>query len=352
MPTEFEIRLQNLKYISMVDFSKQIDEIKDMDKKIAFTVEYLLSQTEATDCALDEAIEIARMKIADAIVEYKEKAKNAVLRKESKEAFNEPESKTVDLKAYGNVLDNKKLDEFLAYPSLYLRKAGNQRLQELKNKIENEDIVLKTEEVKTDVFEHNINILTEYKMRLDLKESERSFLHINARLENKFGSSDALNKAFKDSRPGFFSRMFNTTSLEGRNLLAAYKGFNNYKNPLYGRKDTLVRAANAYIKHIYPNWKPESPLPNEQEINQLSGTQKARMILANAILESVKSEEKMLKEYMPAISNVKEIEFDFHDKNEIKKTNIIDLDKDLNDSMDNSIVIEAEDKITNSDLEV
>ena len=83
MPTEFEKKLQNVKYVSMIDFSKQIDEIKDMDQKIAFAVEYLLSHTEYVDCALDEAIEIARMKIADGVAEYKKMAKEAILAEES-----------------------------------------------------------------------------------------------------------------------------------------------------------------------------------------------------------------------------------------------------------------------------
>lgn len=353
MPTEFEKKLQKVKYVSMIDFSKQIDEIKDMDQKIAFAVEYLLSHTEYVDCALDEAIEIARMKIADGVAEYKKMAKEAILAEESKKAFPDSEAREVDLKPYGNVLNNKHLDEFLAYPSLYLRKIGNHRVQELKNKIENEDMTLKTEEEKADRFEHNINILTEYKMRLDLKEKERDFLHINSRLETKFGSTEALDDAYKAAKPGFFSKMFNTTSAEGKFLLNAYKGFNDQKSNLFGRKDLIIRAANAYMEHVFPNWKPGWPLPDQHHINQLNGTQKARAILSSAILEAARNEEKMLKEYEPAIKNVKDVEFDFDLDAEVKKTNIIDLDKDVEDSFDNSIDNSLEENENNkNDLEV
>ena len=353
MPTEFEKKLQNVKYVSMIDFSKQIDEIKDMDQKIAFAVEYLLSHTEYVDCALDEAIEIARMKIADGVAEYKKMAKEAILAKESNEAFPKEEPRVVDLKPYGNVLDNKNLDEFLAYPSLYLRKIGNQRVQDFKNKLENEDVSLKTEEEKIDRFEHNINILTEYKMRLDLKEKERDFLHINSRLETKFGSAEALEDAYKAAKPGFFSKMFNTTSAEGKFLLNAYKGFNDQKSNLFGRKDLIVRAANAYMEHVFPNWRPGWPLPDQHHINQLNGTQKARAILSSAILEAARKEMVMLKEYEPAIKNVKDVEFDFDIKNDVKKTNIIDLDKDLDDSFNNSIEnYQEENENQNSGLEI
>jgi hypothetical protein len=143
MTEEMKKKLNTIKYKSMIDFSKQIDEIKNMDDKLAFAVEYLLSHTENVDCALDEAIEIARMKIADGVAEYKKMAKEAILAEESKKAFPDLEAREVDLKPYGNVLNNKHLDEFLAYPSLYLRKIGNHRVQELKNKLENEDMTLK-----------------------------------------------------------------------------------------------------------------------------------------------------------------------------------------------------------------
>ena len=354
MTEEMKKKLSTIKYKSMIDFSKQIDEIKNMDDKLAFTVEYLLSHVEFVDCALDEAIEIARMKIADGIAEYKKMAKDAILAKESKEAFPDLEHQEVDLKPYGNVLDNKKLDEFMAYPSLYLRKVGNQRVEELKNKIENEDMTLKTEEQKADTFEHNINILTEYKMRLNLKEKERDFLHINSRLETKFGSAEALEDAYKASKPGFFSKIFNTTSAEGDFLLKAYKGFNNEKSHLYGRKDLIVRAANAYMEHVFPNWKPGWPLPDQHHINQLSGTQKARAILSSAILEATRKEETMLKEYEPAIKNVKDIEFDFDLESDVKKTNIIDLDKDLDESIENNSIdnSESENEISNNNLEI
>ena len=354
MTEEMRKKLNLVKYKSMVDFSKQIDEIKNMDDKLAFAVEYLLSHTENVDCALDEAIEIARMKIADGVAEYKKMAKEAIIAKESKEAFPDLEHQEVDLKPYGNVLDNKKLDEFMAYPSLYLRKVGNQRVEELKNKIGNEDMTLKTEEQKADTFEHNINILTEYKMRLNLKGKERDFLHINSRLKTKFGSAETLEDAYKVAKPGFFSKMFNTSSIEGRLLVNTYKGFNDEKSPLYGRKDLMIRAANAYMIHAFPGWKPGNSLPDQNRIDQLSGTQKARVILSSSILEAAHKEETMLKEYEPAIKNVKDIEFDFNLESDVKKTNIVDLEKDLEDSLSNNSFdySESENEISNNNIEM
>ena len=332
MTKEFEAELKKLQYVSMADFCNRIDEIKDINDKLAFATEYLLSFKENVDCSLTEAIDIARMKIADGIAEYykmKEKAERAII---SKEAFPEDDIKEVDLKPYGNVENNNNLYFFMAKPANYLQLVGSQRL----NKLEDKDTVFGDELKKEKVYQNTVNTLNKFHIDLNFTEKQRNYLHIDARLEAKFGSTQRLEDAFMATKPSFFAKLFRTTSNEAKNLDVAYMGFKDQNSPLYGQKDALENAANAYLQHIYPGFKPGYPLVDDHLINQLSGTQKTRVIFCKAILESLRSEEKMKDDYNEAINN-NEAEFTFENNNEpVKKQNIIDLDKDLDDSFENN----------------
>ena len=199
---------------------------------------------------------------------------------------------------------------------------------------------------KQEKYERTVDTINNYNLYTDLLENDRNYLHICARLEAKFGGIDRLNAAANATKPTFFAKLFRRTSAEGNNLLAAYKGFSDQNSPLFGRKDNLERAADAYLKHIYPNWKHGDKLIDQNQIDRLSGTQKTRVILCNAILESIRKEDKMLEEYNRAIDpNDKNIEFDDIFKvQEIKRENIIDLDKDLDDNFvnENDIDISSE----------
>ena len=333
MDEKLKQEIDNLVYISMSDFSRRIDEIKDMDDKITFAAEYLLSHKDNVDWPIAEAINIARMKLADGIAEYKLVEEKAERVKQSKEAFPEDEIEDVDLKPYGNVRDNKRLDQFMTYPALFLLKYGTSKMEELEKKNLG-GTYTKYEMNKHNSFERNINFLNGNNLYLDLKTRDKNFLHINSRLETMYGSANALDNVPKKIRPGVFSSLLNTTSMEGRNLITAYNGFMDSKNPLYGNIETLERSANAYLKHIFPNWDDGYPLPDYHHINQLSGTQKSRTILCCNILNAVRKENKIDDNYKE-ITNDKEVEFDMTNMNEdniIQKTNIENLNNDLDDS--------------------
>ena len=350
MTKDFKNKLKDVRYKSISDFSKRIDEIKDMDDKLEFVTEYLLTHRRESDCSLDEAINIARMKITDGIVEYKAMQEKANRINQNESLYSDEEKKNVDLKTYGNVLDNNNLYIFMNEPILYLRTAAERRIQNLNNKLETNDILNGPETIKLSLYENNLEVLDHYKLRLNLEDNELNFLHIDARLDAKFGGAEALDEAFNSTKPGFFSRMFNTTSREGKNLIQAYKDFYDYKGDLYGNKENLENAANAYLKHVFPNFEPGYPLPDKHLIDGLSGTQKTRATLCNAILEAVRAENKITDEYKEAIYSNKEMEFNLNEnvndnQIEIKKTNIIDLDKDLNDSFNESISENNNDEI-------
>lgn len=357
MTKEFEEELKKLKYKSMADFSNRIDEIKDMDDKLEFVKEYILTHREYTGCSLDEAINIARMKIADAIVKYKEMKEKADRINDNSSMYSESEKEAADLKPYGNVLNNKNLYRFMNNPKLYLKLAVNQKITKLNDKLNKNDILTGIDNQKLSLYENNLETLEKQDLYLDMDDKETNYLHIKNRLEAKFGDREALFNAVNNTKPGFFSRMFNTTSTAGKNLLTAYKGFNDSESPLYGRKDTLERAATAYLKHLFPNFDTDYPLPDKHLIDGLKGTQKSRAILCNAILESIRKENKMIDEYNDAINDKNENEFDMEDMNyevqeEVKKTKIIDLDKEVNESFEDSISEDNNEIVDDNQMEI
>ena len=69
-----EEELLKLKYISMADFSKRIDNYDNINDKLAFATKYLILHgidNGEADCSIIDAINIARMKIADASAELR-----------------------------------------------------------------------------------------------------------------------------------------------------------------------------------------------------------------------------------------------------------------------------------------
>lgn len=69
MPNMSKETFKDVKYVSMVDFCRRIDEIQDIDDKREFATKYLLTygmNGAQQDYSLNEAIHIARVKLADA----------------------------------------------------------------------------------------------------------------------------------------------------------------------------------------------------------------------------------------------------------------------------------------------
>ena len=342
--------VDELVYISMADFSRRIDEIKDMTEKIVFVSEYILSHNNNADWSLPEAINIAKMKIADGIVEYRKMEQRAELVEMSKEDFPEDDIKDVDLDQYGNVLNNNELNRFMNNPASYIRKYGVQKLADLSEKNEGKQFDY-YEQLKYDNIMRNMEILKNT-TNVDLNNNDKNHVHIKARLEAKYGGQKALRKAYNNIKPGFFSTIFNTTSTEGKNLIAAYKNFNNNSNPAFGQIEPLERAANAYLIHIFPKFKEGYPLPDIHLVNQLSGTQKSRTLLCMNILDSIRKERKIDEENQ--IDNNEENEFDMDsmsEDNTIQKTNIENLNNDLEESFsdDKSLESDSSNNIINSE---
>ena len=335
MTKEFIKEIKQVKYFSMAAFSNYIDGVADMDNKIALACEYLISYENNGDWPIDSAINIARMKLADAVASYKKLEEKNEKIEISNEELAEKQPK-IDLKKFGKVINNKNYDSFMSDPITYVSKYRAIRLKELNDKLEKNGILSPDETKKFDLINKNLTAMANIRNNLNFNERKLNYVHINDRLNAKFGSIDALKSAYDETKPSFFSKLFNTTSIEGKNLITAYKGFSDPNNPLYGKKDTIERAATRYLKHLFPNFDKDYPLPDKHLIDGLTGTQKARAILSKSILEAVRQEKEIIEEYNTAI-NKEGFTFDLNlDTLDVKKTNVIDLDKDLDESLINS----------------
>ena len=330
MTEELKQELKELEYVSMADFCNKIDQIDDIDDKLEFATQYLLMHKDNVDYSFNEAINVARMKLADAFTFYKEQLAKQEIIDQGREAFSDYSRDSIDLEKYGDFDDNKKLENFMTDPTVYLKIESNKRINELQK------IATKTKK-DTDrlhSYEHTQTTLINHRINLEMTDRQTSFLHITARLEAKYGSERELNKAYNNTKPGFWSKLFGTTSVEGENLDIAYKGFMNHKSSIYGNMDTLANAAEAYLKHIFPNYEPGYPLPDIHMVNNLKGTQKSRSLLCLPILDSIRKERKSTEDYreMTEKSDEREFEFsNFNDKNNIKREPL-----NIDDSMENS----------------
>jgi len=348
-----QAEINGIKYISMADFSKRIDKIENIDDKLKFARQYLIlhGTNGEPDCSIEEAINIARMKIADAAYELRLQADKTNHEEPEEEDEMEDEISIVSSKApdadiekklyhvnpFASRKDDMDLELFMGHPVEYLRNYAFKKYNELSD--ENIDIpeeaLLRENSMKfyNKVFNVDAGILN---------PQARSNLHVKNRLEAMFGGKAALEKAYRDTKPGFFSKMFSTSSIAATNLDKVYTAFNNPNHVLYGDLKSLSKAANEYLMHKLPNWKPGKPYPDQNALDKLDQTEKSRTVLCVAILKSVDMEYKNQEVYETI---VKGCASDEELRNEIDHADAINqelfqknLMKDLNDNLENNII--------------
>ena len=345
MPTLTKQELKNLEYKSMADFCKRMDQIDDINDKLKFATAYLLlhGTNGADDFTLAEAIDIARMKIADATVALRDKK----IDEAPKEVSVDDLSTKVNPYAK-NKNQDLELEFFMGHPSEYLKIHANKKYNEL----EKENSLIKDE---VELQKHYLSIYRHLDREakvdgVNISEMELKHLHLNARLEAKFGGKDNLTSVFEKTKPGFFSKLFNTTSKEAKNLDVAYKAFNNLSNPQYGNKDMLKAAADAYLAHKIPNWKPGDPLPNDNELKNLDETARSRVELSMAIIDSVDKENKSIDCYKSVVTNNALSNFTADDIENAKRENQGTFHDDLENDLDDSLSDDSDDIIIKNQI--
>lgn len=292
MPKLTKEELKEVRYISMADYSRRVDELEDFDDKLAFTTRYLLTHgmysSKEYDYSFEAAVHLARTKIADEAVKLRDK-----LFEESEESL---DNKPNVVNPYARPGHDKAAELFMGNPAEYLKgeaKKLEAEIEAQEHKIGIDDNVSRNcarlQHELGPTFTQNVFAL----------EMDSTAIDVKARLENHFGGREELEKAYKSTKPGFFSRVMGTSSVASSNLDEVYQAFNNRNHVLYGNMDALERAANDYLIHKFPGWEPGEPLPLDQA--KLNKNEKAKVDFSSQILKSVQ-EQRNMEEYFQELT--------------------------------------------------
>ena len=258
MPKQKASNYQNIKYVSLIDFCNRVDQIKDANERRRFAVNYLMSYSKAAnpDYTLAEAIHIAKLKVVEALPSYSQR------KNDDKEAA---------------------VKHFIARPIEHLKGYAEQELHEINSKSNKSE----ADNTRKEECEGMLSALTEeLRNKISDLNKRTNALDVKVRMEAKYGSKEALEAAYDATKPSFLSQLFGSSSNAGKNLDTMLQAFNNPKHVYYGDIDSMQKACNEYIHHIFPSWEEGDDYPSEEEINRLKGTQKARVLLSIAMLKA------------------------------------------------------------------
>jgi len=327
MPTKLtKEQLNQIKYVSLEDYSHRVDELETIEEKLEFTTSYILSHGKEPNVAMNESIDkiikLGHRKIAEASAKEKEFYHETDVNRGIAEKMVDP---TVDS------LDKDLAAEmFIANPVGYLKGKAQDLYQESKNKdYKSENDVQNmlnakrlADEVFTDPFAKNINDARKNPTAEDM----------NSRLQAAYGGEKGFKKGIEDTKPTFWARAFGKRSVAGRNLDDAFKAFNNPTHAYHGDLSTIKTAAAQYLEHVFPNYKADGyrNLPTAEEIASLKGTRKARALLSLNILNAAKQQEAMEADYKDMLNYCGEKKLEYKDLPEVKEAHAAEEQKQNN----------------------
>lgn len=268
-----EYQLNQVKYVSMADYIRKMDELEYIEDKLAFTTRYLLSYGagQQRDVPLEEAIHVAKMKIADASAKIRA------------ELIMVPDE-AVD----PNLSDEQDASNrlFMLDPVAYLQNEANRLLLEQANQNPTEEVQQRIADYQlmSAVLANGANDSLPQKIdELDVQPSSRD---VEARLKARFGGAREFKRAYNATKPGFLSKAFGTSSKAYSNLDEVYNAFNNPDHVLYGDMNALDKAATEYLQHCFPKWNPKQGMISKSSVERLKGTQKARAMFSLNLLKA------------------------------------------------------------------
>ena len=345
MPKLTNEQLKEVRYVSLADFSRRIDQIEGIEDKVAFATRYLLTHGMGeTDCSFLEAVHVARMKVAEASLKSKEKLYNEDTLDIDPADYpidDHPEIVNAFAEDQKDDLEN---EMFMGNPLGYLKG----KAKDLADEIEAKDVELTQEHALKENCLRLGQQLNNLQMKDVIEVDKKSHtLDMELRLQAKFGDRDIV----KQCKPGFLSRAFGTYSTAYANLDAAYNAFNNPNHVLYGDMNSLAKAAKEYLQHRFTGRRPDDPLPTPEQIARLSGTKKARTELSVAILQEVAEQKKVFGHFEQLVSTCsqKNIQYESlkkesnefqHNFQQRLNQDVLDDESELDDSFENAQVLD------------
>lgn len=287
MPKLTKEQLQQVKYVSVEDFSQRIDAFDRIQDKLAFATRYILTYNQADnpDYPIDHIIKVAYMKIADKSSDLRSFYMETDANRGKAEEMVDPM-----VSHYSNDIGNQM---FIANPVAYLKGQAKALSDEIHAKqwMSQED----TANAVSYGVVNNDYLTEEFEAKMIAFAKKPTVFDVNARLEHAFGGPKGFKKALDNTKPGVLSGFFGTRSVAAANLEQAWKAFNNPNHAYHGSLPTVQDAATKYLQHLFPSWKPNNvhPVPSEEDIARLKGTRKARALLSVNILKAVKAQKEL-----------------------------------------------------------
>ena len=289
MPKLTEKQLEEVRYVSLSDFSNQVERFENPIDKRKFAVRYLLTYglSGDPDFPLHEAIHFVRVKLAESIDEN-----------------------TADL--------NTKV--FLANPVKYLNVCANNEYSKFDA---NPKLI-----ADAIVSEHYYNLREALNSNLGNQvaslDRDKNTFDVKARMAISMGGQAQLANCVKNTKSGFFSRLFNTSSDEAKNLDRVYKGFNDPTSEDYGDLTSLEQAGLAYLRYKFPGVNLNKSLPTVDAISRLDKTAKARALLSLRAIEAAREQRRVTAfEGMGKLNTVNDVDV----KELLSEDSIIDKEK-------------------------
>lgn len=354
MPKLTKEKLQNAKYVSMADFAAKLDQIQGFKAKLEFTSMYLLSHGingTKTDYTFEEAIHLARVKLADESKKMREEI--------AKGGENAPDPSKLYLNSNPNAVDPYAQAEkddienefFMGNPAVFLKEKAKQYAREI------DSMTVELPEFKS--FRENCERLSPSlnggKSRDILGAEERgtSYLDIKARMEQKYRGRENFLKGEKATRPGLFTRLFGTRSTAGKNFDEAYAAYNNPKHALYGNKEAMKLAATQYLDYKASK---RSALENAAGLR----VREPKEGFAERLLDAINEQEKTDEIFKPMAKasfrknltqdSVDRIKGPEAEENNYREPLILDLDDEKEESLIDSVE-ESKDLIDEKEVE-
>ena len=356
MPTRLtKEQLEQIRYVSMVDFARRIDEIESIDDKRKFAVQYLLSRALEEgehDYSLAEATHIAKAKLSEA----SSKLKETFYEEEDAADYYIGDVDGDDLKQVVNPYATEKEEDianeyFMGHAGGYLKNTALDIASTIE--VQNENDIQETAE-RNKYLRLASKFDNEFDNEVLKLDDKPNTLDVKFRMEMNLGSSKALEDLYNNTKPSLGSRIFGTTSLASKNLDTAYKAFNNPNHAMYGDLATIEKAGNEYLQHKFPGWKPGMEFPSQQELERLDKTSYARTVLSMNLISAAKAQKE-------AVNNERElIAAAYHERinwkevvqaEEINVSNQKSVSKDESSLMDESSIIEEEEIENKADNE-
>ena len=342
MPRLTNEELKNVEYVSMVDFCRKIRTYENMDDKLRFTTQYLLSYGKGNrtpDYTLEEATYIAQMAIASS-----SKVQKELMGNENRELLsNNPQIVNPHVKDPKEDLAH---ELFMNDPCKFLRGYAEKKIRQ----IENSDVRKHSDNELRDnceyLLQEKLDVLNFSDDVYDMV-SKPTNVGIKLRAELMLGGKKELEDLYNASRPKFYSRFFGTASNASKNLDTAYKMFNDPKNAHFGNKETIRNAANQYLQHKFPEWRPGDDYP-EYDAANYSDAELARIKLSMTMLDATSRQEDFENSFKNLVDETKKKEIKFSDADRPPLNQNIfrdNVNKDVNENdvneIDNSFEIDG-----------